>query len=208
MRTKASLESPMLPPDVQAPPDDFGSADLFAPGFQGERDHRDDDYWPTTGSLGKIKAWYFTKALGGSRDFQRYVATWSQYVPLPRRFTLAANGNILTATGDVPFYMLPSVGSGEAGLRGYTQGRYRDKVAVTLQAEARWHAEGRMGATVFGGFAQVAPSVGKLTDALVLPAGGVGLRYQLTNEYPMHMRFDIAWGRDEPLFYFSVGEAF
>ena len=65
-----------------------------------------------------------------------------------------------------------------------------------------------MGATMFGGFAQVAPSVGKLTDALVLPAGGVGLRYQLTNEYPMHMRFDIAWGRDEPLFYFSVGEAF
>lgn len=208
MRTKASLESPMVPPDVQAPSGDFGSADLFAPGIQGERDHRDDDYWPTTGSLGKIKAWYFTKALGGSRDFQRYVATWSQYVPLPRRFTLAANGNLLAAAGDVPFYMLPSVGSGEAGLRGYTQGRYRDKVAVTLQAEARWHAEGRMGATMFGGFAQVAPSVGKLTDALVLPAGGVGLRYQLTNEYPMHMRFDIAWGRDEPLFYFSVGEAF
>jgi len=24
----------------------------------------------------------------------------------------------------------------------------------------------------------------------------------------MHMRFDIAWGRDEPLFYFSFGEAF
>ena len=107
MRTKASLESPMVPPDVQAPSGDFGSADLFAPGIQGERDHRDDDYWPTTGSLGKIKAWYFTKALGGSRDFQRYVATWSQYVPLPRRFTLAANGNLLAAAGDVPSTCCP-----------------------------------------------------------------------------------------------------
>ena len=208
MRTRASLASAALPPDIPAPPGDFGATDLFAPGLQGERDTRNDDYWPTTGSLGKAKAWFFTKALGGSRDFQRYVLAWSHYFPVRERLTLATNANLLTATGDVPFYMLPSVGAGENGLRGYTQGRYRDKVAVTVQAEARWHTAGRMGATVFGGLAQVAPSVGELTDALVLPGGGVGARFQLTNEYPMHMRFDVAWGRNEPLFYVSVGEAF
>jgi outer membrane protein assembly factor BamA len=208
MRTTASLDSTALPPDISVPSGDTRTTDLFAPGLQGERDTRNDDYWPTTGSLGKVKSWFFTSALGGSRDFQRYVVTWSQYLPLRERLTLAANANMLAAAGDVPFYMLPSVGSGENGLRGYTQGRYRDKVAVTLQAEARWHSQGRMGATAFGGFGQVAPSVGKLTDALVLPAGGLGLRYQLTNEYPMHMRFDVAWGRKEALFYFSVGEAF
>jgi hypothetical protein len=38
--------------------------------------------------------------------------------------------------------------------------------------------------------------------------GGVGARYQLTQKYPMHLRFDYAWGRDGPLFYFSVSEAF
>jgi hypothetical protein len=45
-------------------------------------------------------------------------------------------------------------------------------------------------------------------EARVLPAGGVGLRLQLTRQYPMHLRTDLAWGRDEGLFYFSVGEAF
>ena len=208
MRTKASLDAAQLPPDLLPPSGDIGTSDLFAPGFQAEHDTRNDDYWPTTGSLSKVKGWFFTTALGGSRNFERYVATWSKYVPLRERLTVAANANMLAAAGDVPFYMLPSIGSGENGLRGYTQGRYRDKVAITLQCEARWHAQGRLGATVFGGFGQVAPSLGELTHALVLPGGGVGLRYQLTHAYPMHMRFDVAWGRKETLFHFSVGEAF
>ena len=208
MRTDASLDDVALPPEISAPSGDFGAATLFAPGVQLEHDTRDDDYWPTVGSLGKAKGWFYSSALGGSRNFQRYVAAWSCYVPVRERLTLATNANILAAAGDVPFYMLPSIGSGEFGLRGYTQGRYRDKVALTVQAETRWHAAGRLGATVFGGLGQVAPSVGELTDALVLPAGGAGMRYQLTNEYPMHLRLDFAWGRKESLFYFSVGEAF
>jgi hypothetical protein len=39
------------------------------------------------------------------------------------------------------------------------------------------------------------------------PAGGAGLRFQLTRKYPMHLRLDYAWGRDGGLLYFSVGEA-
>ena len=41
----------------------------------------------------------------------------------------------------------------------------------------------------------------------VLPAGGAGLRFQLTRKYPMHLRLDYAWGHDGGLLYFSVGEA-
>ena len=42
----------------------------------------------------------------------------------------------------------------------------------------------------------------------MLLAGGVGLRYQLTRDYPMHLRLDYAWGRDGGLLYFSIGKAF
>ena len=42
----------------------------------------------------------------------------------------------------------------------------------------------------------------------MLFAGGLGVRYQLTKKFPMHMRFDYSWGRDGGLFYFGVGEAF
>jgi hypothetical protein len=34
------------------------------------------------------------------------------------------------------------------------------------------------------------------------------VRFQMTRNYPMHLRLDYAWGRKEDLLYFSVGEAF
>jgi hypothetical protein len=79
---------------------------------------------------------------------------------------------------------------------------------ITAQTEARYHGEGRVGATAFAGFGQVAPTFGDLGKSLVLPAGGLGLRYQLTREFPMHLRLDYAWGRNGNLFYFAVAEAF
>jgi Polyphosphate kinase 2 (PPK2) len=63
----------------------------------------------------------------------------------------------------------------------------------------------RVSPRVFRVVALPAPGV---VDAEVLPAGGTGLRCQLTRNYPMHMRLDYAWGRDGDLLYFSVGEAF
>lgn len=193
------------PPSVT----DLARTDLFAPGIQAELDTRDDDYWPTAGSVGRVRAFFFTSALGGARTFQRYVAMWSWYGRLRgARLVLAANANVCGASGDAPFYALCTLGVGRGGLRGYTQGRYRDTVMTTLQAELRYHTPGRFGATAFAGFGQVAPSVGDVLEAQVLPAGGAGLRFQLTRQYPMHLRLDYAWGRNGGLFYFSVSEAF
>lgn len=172
-------------------------------------DTRTDDYWPTHGTLARLKAWFYVKALGGDRTFQRYVLFWSWYHELHgERLVLATNVNGCGAGGDAPFWALCSVGAGRGGLRGYTQGRYRDSVMTTVQAELRFHTSGRFGAAVFGGMGQVAPDFGGLFDAAVLPAGGLGARYQLTGKYPMHLRVDYAWGRDGGLLYFGVAEAF
>jgi hypothetical protein len=197
-----------LPPELPLDPEG-ASGELFATGLQAELDTRDDDYWPTAGSLAYFKGWFFLDALGSPREFQRYAAAWSWYTRLrSERAVLAANANLASAAGEVPFYLLPAIGVGRGGLRGYTQGRYRDRVMITLQTELRLHSEGRFGATVFGGLGQVAPGWSDLPDAAVLPAGGVGLRYKLTREFPMHLRLDYAWGRGDQLLYFSVAEAF
>jgi hypothetical protein len=55
---------------------------------------------------------------------------------------------------------------------------------------------------------QIAPTFGDIFSAKVLPAGGLGARFQLTKNYPMHIRFDYSWGRDGGLFYFGLGEAY
>jgi len=193
------------PPDVE----DLATANLLAPGIQLEFDTRDDDYWPSRGSIATVKSNFFTSALGSDSDFERYMAAWCWYTSVRGpALLLAMNASVTAATGDVPFWAIPSVGAGLYGLRGYTQGRYRDNVVTTVQAELRAHSKGRLGATVFGGLAQVGGSVGDLWNAEVLPAGGAGVRYQLTREYPMHMRADYAWGKNGGIFYFSVSEAF
>jgi Outer membrane protein/protective antigen OMA87 len=194
-----------LPPEAA----DTAHMQLFAPGLQAEVDTRNDDYWPIRGTLARLKAWFFVEALGGDRSFQRYLFNWSWYAPvMGERLVVATNLNACGAGGDTPFWALCSVGFGRGGLRGYTQGRYRDAVMTTEQAELRYHHSGRFGATAFVGFGHVAPTFGDIFEARVLPAGGLGVRYQLTQKYPMHMRFDYSWGNDGPLLYFGVAEAF
>jgi hypothetical protein len=207
MRTHVDLSEP--PATVQPAPEDAQTADLVAPGLEAELDTRNDDYWPTSGSLGKLKGSFFTEALGSSRTFQRYLGAWSWYGRMPSpRLVLATNVNVMAAAGDAPFYALPSVGSGRFPLRGYTIGRYRDRVMAASQGELRYHFETRFAVVAFGGFGLVAPNIPGIFDARILPAGGVGLRYRLVRNFPLHMRLDDAWGRDENLIYFGVGEAF
>ena len=190
------------------PVPDQSRAQLFAPGLQGEYDTRDNDYWPARGSLAELKARFFSTSTGESGTFQRYQLAWSVYSGLRGSdLVLATNINACAAAGDAPFYGLCSLGSGRYTMRGYTQGRYRDHYGNVVQAELRGH-KGRGGAVVFAGFGQVAATAGDIFNAQLLPAGGAGLRYQLTRKYPMHMRLDYAWGRDGGLLYFSVGEAF
>jgi outer membrane protein assembly factor BamA len=194
-----------LPPSAA----DTAETTLFAWGLQGEADTRNDDYWPVRGTLARLKAIFFTDALGGSRTFQRYSLAWSWYTPVrEEQVVLATNLTVCAADGGTPFWALCAIGFGRGGLRGYVQGRYRDSVMTTVQTELRYHSAGRFGATVFGGFGQVAPTVGDIFKAQVMPAGGLGARYQMTAKYPMHLRFDYSWGRDGPLFYFGVAEAF
>lgn len=188
---------------------DTTSVTLFAPGAQAEVDTRDSDYWPTRGTHANAKAWFFVDALGGDRTFQRFLLNWSWYATLKEeRLIFAANINTCGTHGDTPFWSLCAVGAGRSGLRGYTQGRYRDTVMTTEQVELRYRLTDRFGVTGFAGMGHVAASIGDIFSATVLPAGGVGARYRLTRNYPMNLRLDYAWGRDDGYLYFGISEAF
>ena len=212
MKTEVGLRDSLalpVPPPIPLPAANSRSVELVAPNLQAELDTRDDDYYPSHGMYGQLKGSFFTKSLGSARTFQRYNAFWSVFRTLkPERVVVGANLIVCSANGDAPFWALCSVGAGRGALRGYQQGRYRDTVMTTGQAELRLHSAGRFGSAVFAGFGMVAPSIGDFGHAKVLPAGGLGLRYQLTREYPMHLRLDYAWGRDGGLLYFGVSEAF
>lgn len=190
------------------PVPDQARAVLVAPGLQAEYDTRDNDYWPAHGSLAEAKGRFFSTSSGESGTFQRYTLSWSWYNGLRGRdLVLVTNINACATPGDAPFYGLCTLGFGRYTMRGYTQGRYRDHYGNVVQAELRGH-RARFGAVAFASFGQVAETAGDIFEAELLPAGGLGARYQLTAKYPMHLRLDYSWGRDGGLLYFSVGEAF
>ncbi|PZR37653.1 MAG: hypothetical protein DI538_11975 [Azospira oryzae] len=112
--------------------------------------------------------------------------------------------------GEVPFNQMAMVG-GEMMMRGYYQGRYRDKNMLAAQVEYRmlpFAFSKRWGATIFAGTAAVAPQVKAFKLDRTQLAGGAGLRYLLFPKKDIFLRLDVGFTREGPGFYFFTGEAF
>jgi hemolysin activation/secretion protein len=93
-------------------------------------------------------------------------------------------------------------------LRGYAPGTYIGRSLAAAQAEWRWQATQRIGLVAFGGVGGVWGDVPIFEQDDFLPAGGVGLRWRLTEKFRVNFRIDYAWGKDDEVLLISVGEAF
>ncbi|SFO69969.1 Surface antigen [Chitinophaga sp. YR627] len=117
-------------------------------------------------------------------------------------------GNFIS--GEVPFNQLALMG-GDMMMRGYYQGRYRDKNMLAAQVEYRmlpFTFSQRWGATIFAGTAAVAPQIKAFQLDKTQFAGGAGLRYLLFPKKDIFLRLDVGMTREGPGFYFFTGEAF
>jgi hypothetical protein len=100
---------------------------------------------------------------------------------------------------------------GDMMMRGYYQGRYRDKNLLAAQVEYRilpFAFSKRWGAAVFAAASAVAPELRAFQlDKTQFAAGG-GLRYLLFQKKDIFLRLDVGFTREGPGFYFFTGEAF
>lgn len=92
--------------------------------------------------------------------------------------------------------------------RGYPVGRYQDRTLLAGQVEYRRGIYRKLGGVVFGGVAEVAPTLHDFTSSDLLPSVGIGIRYMVSEIHRLNLRADLAQGRDETTLYVSVGEAF
>ena len=77
------------------------------------------------------------------------------------------------------------------------------------QLEYRLTLPKRLGAVAFGGIGEVVPGASQIfRSSYVLPAGGGGLRFQVSKKYRVNLRADIARGKDTWTWGMGVGEAF
>jgi hypothetical protein len=87
-------------------------------------------------------------------------------------------------------------------------GRFRDRASAVVQTELRLALRRRLGAVLFAGVGDVAPSFGALSFSDLKWTGGAGLRYQALREQRMNLRLDVGIAEDEKGVYFSILEAF
>jgi outer membrane protein assembly factor BamA len=170
-------------------------------------DTRDTPLWATRGTF--AQGWFlgYPSTIGGGHElFARIGAEVRGFLPLPGGIVLGAAAFGEEMHGDPPFTLLPKLGSSR-WLRGYREGRFRDRVAWAAQTEVRAPVWGRLAATAFLAVGDVAPSMGELRWDTIKVAGGGGLRWRLTDP-GAHVRADLAAGAEGLELYVTLLEAF
>lgn len=107
--------------------------------------------------------------------------------------------------GDVPWALLAAVG-GDSRMRGYYEGRYRDKNLIEAQVELRQHIWHRNGAVCWVGAANVFPKWSALKGKKTLLNAGIGYRWEFKEK--VNVRLDLGLTRNGPGFLFNINEAF
>ncbi len=186
-----------------------GTHGFAAVGLGGEVtwDTRDEPLYPSRGSL--VQAWVlgYPRATGGGHGtFTRGSLEGRKFLPLGRGRVLGLAGFVDQASDDTPFTLLPKIGSVRF-LRGWREGRFRDRLAWAAQAELRLPLLNRIFGAAFGAVGDVARNLGALRADTLKAAGGIGLRYRLTDA-GVNLRLDLAASRDGPEVYLILLEAF
>ena len=170
-------------------------------------DTRNGAFAPTGGEFYKLSFLNSSSWLGSSFKFARWIADLRHYVEIEPPLVLAAQLYASGVTGDPPFYMYPALG-GDNAMRGYYEGRYRDKYYVALQGELRLKLARRWGIVGWAGIGDVAGTVDNFKLTAFKPSAGVGIRFALDPEESLNVRADFAYGQDSKGMYFNAKEAF
>ncbi|MGH7680671.1 MAG: BamA/TamA family outer membrane protein [Candidatus Eiseniibacteriota bacterium] len=171
-------------------------------------DSRDDIFWPTKGVFSQGKVVFYGSALGSDFDYGKGEVDIRTYRALTAEKVLAFQIYLNSVGGGAPpFYTYPALG-GQRTMRGYYEGRYRDKKYFATQAEYRSHLWKKIGYVAFIGVGNVTDRWGdqQLTD-LKTSLGG-GLRYRFSKTEKVNLRVDMGFGRSTNGVYFGLEEAF
>ena len=193
------------PPFIDFPP--VFTIDLAMLSLSADWDTRSDQFYPRDGSLISAEVGHADTAYGSDSNYTVYEVSYDGYRPMGEDHTLAWRVAGKAVAGDPPFFALAWFGSG-VDLRGYAPGTYIGRRLAAVQAEWRWQATRRIGFVAFGGVGGVWGDIRAFEQDDFLPAGGLGLRWRLTDKFRVNFRIDYAWGKDDEVLLISVGEAF
>ena len=170
-------------------------------------DSRDNIYSPSRGVFHQFRAVFHSRAFGSRYDFNDYRADLRGYYPVASETVVGVHlyGNLVR--GYPPFYELARLGGSER-MRGYYEGRFRDRNYITGQLELRQMIWRRIGVVGFVGAGQVNDQTKRLSLNGFKPTYGFGVRYVIDLKERISVRADFAWGENSNGIYFSINQAF
>lgn len=108
--------------------------------------------------------------------------------------------------GNPSWAMMAKLGN-PSSMRGYYEGRYRDKHKLEAQIELRQHVWRRNGIVLWGGAGCVFPKFSALRTRHILPNYGLGYRWEFKKD--VNIRLDYGFGKaGQSGFLFNINEAF
>lgn len=194
--------------NLPVPPNLGIHTNLTALGVHVVRDKRPNRFYPVTGTLFDFTFDFSSHGLGSKYTFQSYRFTFNKYGSLSPKQVLAYNWSGCVTGGQPPFYGNCIYGTNNE-LRGYVAGRYLDRYMTATQLEYRLTLPKRFGAVAFGGIGEVVPGGNQaFRISQFLPSVGGGARFELSKQYHVNLRVDVAQGKDGHTWSVGVGEAF
>lgn len=167
-------------------------------------DTRDIPLAPTRGLYVRADG-LFHPRLVNKRPFTMAELTVSAYREWWRGGVIAASWHTRLTWGDTPWSMLSTFG-GPRRMRGYWDGRYRDKMESDAVVELRQRVWGRHGVALWGAAGNVFRSFDTFRWRQTLPNWGVGYRWEFKKG--VNVRLDAGFGRGQYSVNFSLNEAF
>lgn len=168
-------------------------------------DTRDNTTAPSQGIVIRMDQTFDARWMGNRHGYSVNEMTLAGYRQIWHGGILAAQLHSRITWGDTPWGMLSYIG-GSHNMRGYFEGRYRDKSEIDFCAELRQHVWRRNSAVIWLGVASVFPRFTDIHFNTLLPNAGIGYRWEFKKN--VNVRVDLGFGRRQTGIIFSINEAF
>jgi hypothetical protein len=172
-------------------------------------DTRDNTYQPMSGFYNQISAVSFGGSVGSDYTFEALSLDLRMYArSFFRSHVIALQTYDVFISGEAPFQMLALLG-GSYSMRGFYNGRYRDRNMITAQVEYRFPIAWRFGAAAFAGAGDVQSDLHEFSVDRLKYSAGFGLRFMFDAQERINARLDFGFGSgDNAGIYAMVLEAF
>lgn len=175
-------------------------------GFSAVYDTRDVLTYPHRGFYINLSQCFRPRFMGNDYAFSTTELQMDAYQRVWKGAILAEDFRTMLNFGNPSWGMMALLGNSNS-MRGYYEGRYRDKHKMEAQVELRQHIWKRNSLTTWVGAGTVFHKFSEMRSRHILPNFGIGYRWEFKKN--VNVRLDYGFGKaGQTGFLFSINEAF